>query len=277
VIHPVDYGDVRYFRMARTYWGRAFYWTGVYYLDGLLIDSGPPNLARSIAQLIRELGVRDAVTTHHHEDHSGNNRLLQDSFGILPLAHAASLPLLARPDVTPLAYRRAIWGVPRSSEARLVGSSIETPRFRFEVIETPGHALDHIALFESSRGWMFTGDLYLAPRLKVLRADEDVHALIGSLRRLAAFDPEVIFCQHRGRVEKGGAALRQKLDFLTELGERVRSLHQRGLPEAEIAKRLGGSDFFWRLGTAGDFSKQNFVRSFLRGGAVPPLHGSAIL
>ena len=45
VIQSCDYAEVRYFRMARTFLGRAIYWTGVYYVDGLLVDSGPPNLA----------------------------------------------------------------------------------------------------------------------------------------------------------------------------------------------------------------------------------------
>ncbi len=58
MIQPVEYRDVRYFRMARTILGRAFYWTGVYYLDGLLVDSGPPNLAREMTCLSRELPVR---------------------------------------------------------------------------------------------------------------------------------------------------------------------------------------------------------------------------
>jgi hypothetical protein len=46
--------------------------------------------------------------------------------------------------------------------------------------------------------------------------------------------------------------LRRKLDFLTELGERIHTLYGRGLKEDEIT---------W---TGGDFSKSNFVRAFLR-------------
>ncbi len=75
VIVPFAYGEVRYFRMARTLLGRAMYWTGVYLVDGLLVDSGPPNLARDVRRLVGELGVRQCVTTHHHEDHSGNHGL----------------------------------------------------------------------------------------------------------------------------------------------------------------------------------------------------------
>ena len=35
-----DHGEVRYFRMASTAFGRAIYWTGVYIVDGLLHQTG---------------------------------------------------------------------------------------------------------------------------------------------------------------------------------------------------------------------------------------------
>jgi glyoxylase-like metal-dependent hydrolase (beta-lactamase superfamily II) len=79
MIQAVDYGEVRFFRMARSFFGRAIYWTGVYAVDGLLVDSGPPNLAREVQQLCQELTIRQCVTTHHHEDHSGNDRLTDEA------------------------------------------------------------------------------------------------------------------------------------------------------------------------------------------------------
>ena len=88
--------------------------------------------------------------------------------------------------------------------------------------------------------------------------------MIDSLRRVVALEPRLLFCQHRGRVEHGAARLRQKLDFLIELGGRIQDLHDRGWSEAAITRGLPGSDLFWRLWTGGDFSKRNFVRAFLR-------------
>jgi len=263
VIVSLAYGEVRYFRMARTVFGRAPYWTGVYLVDGLLVDSGPPNLAREVARLCRELPVRQCVTTHHHEDHSGNHRLLAERLGIRPLAHALGVARIAAP--APLEpYRRMTWGAPRAAETDVLGERLETPDHRFEVLHTPGHAPDHVALFEPDRGWLFSGDLYLAPRLKYLRSGEDVHAMIDSLRRVVALEPRVLFCQHRGRVEGATAALRRKLDFLVELGERIDSLRDRGLDERAIARALPWSDLVWRVWTGGQFSKRNFVRAFLR-------------
>jgi glyoxylase-like metal-dependent hydrolase (beta-lactamase superfamily II) len=264
VILPFDYGDVRFFRMARTYFGWASYWTGVYFVDGLLVDSGPPNLAREVAALCRELGVCQCVTTHHHEDHSGNHRLLREQLHITPLAHTSGVKLIAQPETDLQLYRRMTWGIPEAAESAPLGDWLETPRFRLQVLHTPGHSEDSISLYEPSRGWLFSGDLYLAPKLKYLRADEDVYAMLDSLRRVVKLEPQTLFCQHRGRVENGARLLRHKLDFLTELGERIHELHRRGLPEKEIARLLPGSDLVWRLWTSGHFSKLNFVRAFLR-------------
>ena len=100
MILSVDYGDVRYFRMARTVFGRAIYWTGVYLVDGLLVDSGPPNLARDVRRLVSDLAVRQCVTTHHHEDHSGNHGLLAAELGITPLVHPNGVSRLALPELS---------------------------------------------------------------------------------------------------------------------------------------------------------------------------------
>ena len=264
MITSFAYGDVRYFRMARTVLGRAIYWTGVYLVDGLLVDSGPPNLARDVRRLVSDLAVRQCVTTHHHEDHSGNHGLLAAELRITPLAHPNGVSRLALADTHPQLYRRVAWGARRPAPAAPLGEDVATPRFRFRVVHTPGHAVDHVALFEPERGWLFSGDLYLAPRLRYLRADEDVYAMMDSLRRVLALEPQVLFCQHRGRVEQGAARLRDKLDFLVELAGRIHDLQGRGWGDGAIARALPGRDFWWRVWTGGDFSKRNFVRAFLR-------------
>jgi len=264
MIFGFDYDDVRYFRMARTVFGRATYWTGMYLVDGLLVDSGPPNLARDVRRLVSELAVRQCVTTHHHEDHSGNHGLLAGELRITPLAHPSGVARLARQDTHPQLYRRIAWGARPPAATAPLGERLETTRFRFQVVHTPGHATDHVALFEPERAWLFSGDLYLAPKLRYLRADEDVYAMMDSLRRVLALEPRVLFCQHRGRVEQGAARLRDKLDFLVDLGGRIHELHGRGWSDAAIARALPGSDLLWRLWTGGDFSKRNFVRAFLR-------------
>ncbi len=263
MIAPEPYDEVRFFRVARTFAGRAVYWTGVYFVDGLLIDSGPPNISTEAERLFRELGVRACVTTHHHEDHAGNHALLSDRFGIVPAIHARGVERLARPERLQM-YRRVAWGVPRPVRCDVLGATVETERFRFDVVQTPGHSDDHVVLHEPNRGWLFTGDLYLGSRLKYVRADEDVHALMASLGRAIALEPSVLFCHHRGRIEQATGALRRKLDGMRELAGRVEQLYAEGRTPQEIARALPGRDLFWRVWTAGHFSKLNFVRAVLR-------------
>lgn len=262
MIHPVTYDDVRFFRMARTIGGWGMYWTGVYFVDGLLIDSGPPNLRGEAERLFRELRVQACMTTHHHEDHSGNHALLVERFGIVPYVHPHGVPRLADPAPLHL-YRRFAWGKPLPATSQAAGDTIETERFRFNVIHTPGHADDHVVLHEPNRGWLFSGDLYLGSRLKLLRSDEDVFALMDSICRVIALEPKVLFCQHRGRVEQPVTLLQRKLDSLRDVQGTVERLHAKGMSEAEIARELPGRDIFWRVGTLGHFSKRNFVRAFL--------------
>ncbi len=264
MITPVDYGDVRYFRVARTFRGRALYWTGLYSIGGVLVDSGPPNIRSEAERLFRELSPRACLTTHHHEDHTGNHDLLVHRFNLVPLIHPLGIARVATRERLQL-YRRMAWGTPSPAGCKALGDSIEAGGMRFDVIHTPGHAEDHVVFFEPNRRWMFTGDLYLGPRLRYLRADEDIHALMASLRRAIAVEPEVIFCQHRGRVERGATALQDKLDSICELQDRVERLHAAGASPGRIARALPGEDLPWRLWTGGHFSKLNFVRAILRG------------
>lgn len=263
VIEPVEYGEIRYFRMARRYFGRLLHTTGVFWVDGLLFDSGPPNISREFARLSRELAIRLSVTTHHHEDHVGNHATLR-RMGIPLFAHSTAIPRLAHPPERLHLYRRLAWGTPEAALAQPLGPEIATRQLRFQVIHTPGHAEDHVALFEPNRGWLFTGDLYLGPYLRYLRADEDVYALMDSLRRLLTLDFREIYCQHRGQVEDGRRMLARKLAFLEELAGRVLALHQEGFSEAAIAGKLFSGDRFWRFFTGGHFSRRNFVRAFLK-------------
>jgi glyoxylase-like metal-dependent hydrolase (beta-lactamase superfamily II) len=259
-----DYGDVRYFNMGKPLLGRVFYRTGIFYLDGLIVDSGPPNLAKEVRRLFEELGIRQAVVTHAHEDHCGNSRLLEEQLGIVTLAPEKSLPRLAQSRWNLELYRRILWGTPPPFEAKPLGQWLDTKTYRFQIVATPGHSEDHVVLYEPERRWLFTGDLYLSSTLRVLRSDENLPRLIGSLRRVIDLQSEVLFCQHRGRVEDATQMLERKLQYLLEVCGHIDELHHRGLTEKEIAARLPGNDIYWRLGTANHFSKRHFVRSWLR-------------
>lgn len=142
-------------------------------VDGWVIDSG---CVFSAAELMRELAdkpLAGIVNTHSHEDHIGaNGRLQRERAGLTIRAHPLALSALADPQgqqrLHP--YRRMLWGWPEPSHSRPVsdGEAIETGRYRFRVIYTPGHSHDHICLYEPERGWLFIGGLFVGGQDRTL-------------------------------------------------------------------------------------------------------------
>lgn len=260
MIRIEEHGEVTFIRTARSFLGRPVFWGGAYLVDGLLVDCGPPATARELLQALEKRRVEGLVITHHHEDHMGNAALLQERRGIVPLVHPSGVPLLEGGFLVE-AYRRFTWGRPPRVKPEPLGAEVRTRALRFEPIHTPGHSLDHVCLYEPERGWLFTGDLFLAERLRYLRSDEDLRALIDSLRRVSALPLRQVFCAHRGPVRDGPAALRRKAENLEQLWERAAEMLRQGLPEAEIARRVVGPEGFLTWFSLGRFSARNFVRA----------------
>ena len=257
-----EHGPVTRLHMARTFFGRALSTVSAYWVDGLLIDTGCPGTARQMLAWCRTRPIRQAVNTHHHEDHAGGNALLQRVLG---------LPIAAPPDAVPTLahfprlqfYRRLAWGQPGDVTVEPLGKVVETDRYRFEVIPTPGHSPDHVCFFEPRQGWLFSGDLFLHERVRYLRADEDIGATMESLREVLKLAPRTLFCAHAGMVESAADAIRRKIAHLEGLAREAQALHRQGLPVEEISRRLLGPETWVTRITGGHFSKTNLVRALL--------------
>ncbi len=266
-IEVESYGPVTALKQGRTMLGAGRAWMSVrsYAVDGLLIDAGLASSERHLMEFARRRSIHRAVITHHHEDHSGNARAMLAA-GVAVEASAATAALVRRGFSIRL-YQHMMWGAaPRARVAAFASNVIDTERHRFEVIEAPGHCDDQVVLYERSEGWLFSGDAFLASRIKYFRADEDFAATVASLRRLTALSFEALYCAHRPVVTGGRAALAKKLDQLVTLEGEVRRLHAQGLSLGEIARRtLGREDLWLYLWTAGDVSRRNLVRSIVHG------------
>ncbi len=256
---------VHRYRMGRSLLGRAFYYTAAYRVDGMMVDSG---CVGGVAELMAALDgsrVHSVVNTHSHEDHIAGNAALQRR-GARVLAHPLALPVLSAPmELEPQQlYRRVFWGYPAPSVGEPLGPEVETERYRFSVIHTPGHSLDHVCLYEANEGWLFTGDAYIRGKDRALKASCDVWQIIASLERLATLDAGLLFAGSGSVYQDPPRLLSEKAAYLRERGEQVLDLHRRGWSERRIRADVFGR---WEPAishlTQGDFSGLQLVRSFI--------------
>ena len=256
---------VRKFVLARTLLGRGLYYTAAYWVDGLMIDTGCAHTVSELVPAVRELAIGRIVNTHSHEDHIGANAAIQEMCGAEIRAHPKALPVLASPHelqrLRP--YQVVMWGYPEPSQGSELNNLVETEKYRFEVIPTPGHSPDHVCLHEKTNAWLFTGDAYIGGRDRALRADYNIWEIVRSLKKLAALDAEVLF-SGSGRVyTEAGAVLKQKISYLEEKGEQVLDLHRQGLSYGRIRRQVFGRELLIAYLTLGNFSGRNLVRSYV--------------
>ncbi len=244
MIQIETHGAVTAIRMARGLLGRPIYWTAAYYVDGLLIDSGPVCTAHELVRALDKLLVRQVVVTHCHEDHIGGLAAVRGRFPEARLyAARKTMPFIAEPRLLGMQfYRRAIWGVPKPVGGvltlDLVDEELRTEEYTFRVIETPGHSEDHIALFEPQQRWLFTGDAFIGGQDVAWTPEFNLFGTVGSLRTMASLRPERLF-PGSGRVRRTPVPeLLDKVNYLTKLAAEVALLEAKGMSVAEMTAVL---------------------------------------
>ena len=269
MLKTTHYDHITRIDLARTLAGRGRYWTTAYLVDGLLIDSGCAYSALGLLAYLQGKPLSCLVNTHTHEDHIGANCHLQRMNSELKiLAHPFALPVLAEPrERQPLhPYRRLMWGWPEPSKGEQVadGEVIRTENFDFQVLYTPGHSSDHICLYESEYGWLFSGDLFVGGRDRALSAGADIWGVIASLKKIADLPLSTLYPGSARVRENPGCELGEKIAYLEETGERVLDLYDKGWSVDAITRAIFGGPMFIEIFTLGHFSRRNLVRSYLR-------------
>ncbi len=221
--------------------------------DDILIDTGIPAARREFARLLRGSRVRGVIVTHHHEDHAGNVELVAARG--LPLWIApATQPLLQ--DVAPIgAYRRVTWTAmtPLTSLVRPFDPG------SLEVLPAPGHCADHHVVWDAASRTLFAGDLFLGVAVRVAHHDEDLWDSIESLERIAALEPERMFCAHRGLVPDAAAALRAKAEWTRRMIDTVQTEIAHGRSDDAILRTVLGGESVTGWASAGEYSRRNFI------------------
>jgi len=267
MLRSSEHGPVRYFALAKSWAGRTIMSTGVFYVDGTLIDTGPSNAQVEFARILGKVDAEQVVLTHHHEDHVGNAAFAANHLDRPPLAHSLALSFMRHPEPLPL-YRRVTWGMPPPVQAEALGKTLHTREHTFEVIHTPGHAPDHVALYEPEQRWLFAGDLYISPRVAVMFPDEDASALIASLRKLMELPDCTLFCQHSGVHDSHQRGLGARLDFLLGVQNKATTMHEEGRSLAEITRALALEKPIIKLVSGGQLSARNMVAALLRDAGI---------
>lgn len=262
-VNRFEHQGVKAFKLGHAYWGKPFISVHVYWLDGLLIDSGQPKMQKHLLAAIKDLPIEQVMLTHHHEDHSGNIKALKDAYQV-PVWAGDETRKLVKAGFKIKNYQKFVFGnMPPADGLQPLPAQITTNKYTLTPIFTPGHAQDHYSLIEESQGWLFSGDLYLG-KIKFTRYDENVPQMIASIKKVLQYEFDTLFCAHHPRLNNGKQHMRNKLQYLEDLSGNIRRLHEQGNSVKQIMKKLNRKEA--RLGkliTSNDIGVDFLVRSVL--------------
>jgi ribonuclease/clavin/mitogillin len=259
-----QFEDITQIRMSRVIDGVPIYWVSAYLVDGLLIDTGCSYTAEELASYLKEKKLDMVVNTHFHEDHVGCNYRIKEMFDIDIYAHPESVPLIGK-EAFLYPYQEAVWGYPEPTEVKPIPMILQTEHFTFDVIETPGHSVGHVALLEKDKGWCFSGDIFSREVLKFIRPEEDMGVTVGSMKKLMDYDTErLILLTSVGKIiENGREALETCIDYLEDLSGKAKELRDKGRTVDDIIKDLFGGEHNFAELTNGQYTTENLVSSVL--------------
>ena len=261
VIQTDYFGEVEMIRLGFAPIGRPLMTVFMYVVDGLIIDTGQRHMAKAVSALLEDKRLDRIILTHHHEDHSGNAAIINQRHGIPVMGQPLTAAKL-KTGFSILPYQHFVWGKAPAVKISPLPDVIETDRFTFTSVHTPGHSKDHTVFLEKQQGWIFSGDLYIGERIKFFRSDERLPDQIKSLKKVLALDFETLFCAHNPSLKNGKQKIESKLQFLEDLFGQIKKLSEKGLSEKQVIQVLDPRNDRWvKWITMGNASFANMVRS----------------
>lgn len=232
-------------------------------VDGVLIDTGSASLLANFSSFFQDVDFDQVILTHHHEDHTGGANYIEEHFHAPIKMHPLFIEECQKRASYPF-YRKLFWGSRKPFFAEALGNRFSSRTTDWHVIETPGHAADHVALLHENNGQLFSGDLYVHPETKVILRDESIPQIIKSIKRLLPYDFGEMFCCHAGYVKDGKKALHRKLDYLINLQGEILYLAEKGLDEREITSRIFPKSYPITFFSFGEWNSKHIIRSVLQ-------------
>jgi glyoxylase-like metal-dependent hydrolase (beta-lactamase superfamily II) len=181
--------------------------------SAILVDAGLPGQAPSIKEAIEKAGVpldrlKKVVITHHHLDHIGSLRKIQQEYGrcLEVLAHVEEKPYIE--------FEKSPLKVPPEKAAELmpeIRSRVDVivshgDELRdcggIKVLHTPGHTPGHICLYLRRYRLMIAGDALSVVGGELMgphpRNSHDPGQARRSLSELQRYDIDAVICYHGG-------------------------------------------------------------------------------
>jgi ribonuclease/clavin/mitogillin len=142
----------------------------------------------AIVEALPETGraAQGIVLTHHHRDHVGAATWLRARTGLKIHAHARTPNLLTASSTVDIVLNEG---------ERLAGSDADDDQW--DILHTPGHASDHIVLWQKRTRTLIGGDMVASIGTIIVQPpDGEMGTYIGNLARLRDLQPERIVPSH---------------------------------------------------------------------------------
>jgi glyoxylase-like metal-dependent hydrolase (beta-lactamase superfamily II) len=253
--------DVLVFKGGNEINGKVLYWVNFYIYENLLIDSGCIYNASELKEFLKKKfpNLSALLITHYHEDHVG----AASSLKIPVYAGEKTVPLIEAPPEIP-EYRKIVWGQPKPVSAKIIGERTRFSDTGIEVlkIDSPGHSFDHVCYLIDDK--LFMGDLMGAKRQTISMREEKYLEVIESLKKILRFDFSLAL---GGAIIATKEGLKEYLEYLLDLKEKVNELYSSGVSVEEIVERLFGAPsekvLLMELVSGKEWARENLVRSLI--------------
>ena len=233
-----------------------------YVTDGIAIDAGSHSLRTSFQPFYERQQIDALYCTHIHEDHTGCAKWFQER-NVPIYLHQNAITEANKTGSYPF-YRRLFWGKRKAFQALIAPCTFQSQKYQWKSIFSPGHSDDHLAYLNTSTGQLFSGDLFVQVKTKVIMDSESIPQIIDSLHKVLAYDFEEIFCNHAGYIPDGKQKLQEKLEYLLQIQNEVQLLHKIGLSEKEIQQHLFPRKYPITTASFGQWDSKHIVTSILK-------------